>query len=117
MELWKDISSFLHIAQICNPEEYALKLATFESNVTKFYECGRKSFLTKNSDGDDEFFYSHVLRFYLPRFAKQVFEEHNNTGLDVFTMQGYERRNIKESKNTLKRFTNNKGNLVYQNLR
>ena len=65
--------------------------------------------------GDDETFYMHVLRFYLPKIARVTFDKHG-LGLGIFTMQGFERRN-KESKNTLKRFTNCKGNVLAANLR
>jgi len=51
----------------------------------------------------------------LPKHAEELFTEHG-VGLGVFTMQGYERRN-KESKNTLKRFTNHKGNILVQNMK
>jgi len=36
-----------------------------------FYKIGRRSFLTLKEDGDNETFYMHVLRFYLPRIAKE----------------------------------------------
>ena len=36
-------------------------------------------------------------------------------GVGIFTMQGFERRN-KESKFTLQHHTNNKGNIIIQNL-
>mmetsp|Transcript_23466 Transcript_23466/g.34112 ORF Transcript_23466/g.34112 Transcript_23466/m.34112 type:complete len:143 (-) Transcript_23466:41-469(-) len=49
------------------------------------------------------------------KHAEELFTEHG-VGLGVFTMQGYERRN-KESKNTLKRFTNHKGNILVQNMK
>ena len=115
LELWKDLSAFMNIVRIENEEWYVGELTRFQTNVKEFYECGRKTFLTKNVDGDDEFFYSHVLRFYIPRHAEEIFTE-QGVGLGVFTMQGYERRN-KESKNTLKRFTNNKGNVLIQNMK
>lgn len=51
----------------------------------------------------------------MPKIALQTLNEHK-MGLGVFTMQGYERRN-KESKNTLKRFGNSKGNIVVPNLK
>ena len=38
------------------------------------------------------------------------------SGVGKFTMQGHERRN-KESKNTLKRFSNNKGNVLIGNVK
>ena len=37
-------------------------------------------------------------------------------GAGIFTMQGYKRRN-KESKNTLRRFNNNKGNIIIGNMK
>ena len=83
----------------------------------KFYKAGRTTFLTKTpeNEGDDETFYLHVLRCYLPKIAKQTLEDFN-LGLGVFTMQGFERRN-KESKHTLKRFSNKIGNVLQANLR
>ena len=65
--------------------------------------------------GDDETFYMHVLRFYLPQIAKKTLTDHE-LGLGIWTMQGFERRN-KESKHTLKRFSNNKGNVLIPNIR
>ena len=53
--------------------------------------------------------------YYMPRLAYATFKEHK-LGLGIFTMQGFERRN-KESKNILKRFNNNKGNLVVSNIK
>jgi hypothetical protein len=115
LSIWAELSRFIHIVQIPDEQSYLTELDQFEKNVVDFYECGRTTFLTNNADGDIEFFYSHVVRFYLPRFARDIFDKHK-VGLGVFTMQGYERRN-KESKNTMKRFTNKKGNLVFQNLK
>ena len=94
---------------------YEQQIATFEQNTKLFYECGGKTFLTKSMLGDHETFYCHVLRCYLPKHAKQTWEDHK-LGLGIFNMQGFERRN-KESKNTLRRFTNKKGNMALQNLK
>ena len=44
--------------------------------------------------------------------APGIFNIHK-AGLGVLNIQGYERRN-KESKNTMRRFKNKKGNLVFQ---
>ena len=92
-------------------------LKEWEAKLNEFYGVGGKTILTKNpaNPGDDEKFYSHVLRFYLPMIAKKTLEE-NEMGLGIFTMQGFERRN-KESKNTLKCFSNNKGNVLTPNLK
>ena len=51
----------------------------------------------------------------MPLIAKKTLEDHV-LGVGIFTMQGFERRN-KESKNTLHRFSNNKGNVLTNNLR
>ena len=90
-------------------------MSGFINNVKAFYKAGSKTFLTKKNVGDNETFYLHALRFYLPKIAEETFRDHN-LGLGVFTMQGFERRN-KESKNALKRFTNNRGNIVVSNLK
>ena len=46
--------------------------------------------------------------------ADTTFERHK-TGVGIFTMQGFERRN-KESKTTLRRFSNYTGNVLISNL-
>ena len=117
LELWEKISRFLVITLIDNVDDYKKKLEEWEAMLGKFYKAGRTTFLTKNpeNEGDDETFYLHVLRCYLPKIAKQTLEDFN-LGLGVFTMQGFERRN-KESKHTLKRFSNKIGNVLQANLR
>lgn len=57
----------------------------------------------------------HTLRFYMPMLSKKTLNL-QGMGLGVFTMQGYECRN-KESKNTLKRFGNSKGNILESNMK
>ena len=74
-----------------------------------------KDISNKDVTGDGETFYSHVLRCYLPKHARQTWEDHQ-LGLGIFNMQGFKRRN-KESKNTLRRFTNGKGNIAMQNMK
>ena len=117
LELWEKITPFLVITKIENVAEYEQKLKEFEDNLKDFYEIGGRSFLTKNlaKVEDDETFYLHALRFYLPQIAKQTLREHN-LGLGIFTMQGFEARN-EESKNTLKRFSNDIGNIAVSNLK
>ena len=59
-------------------------MTQFENNVKDFYEIGGKTFLRKgNIFGDDEKFYVHCLRLYLPMNAKYTFEDHN-LGLGIF---------------------------------
>ena len=88
LELWEKITPFLVITKIENVAEYEQKLKGFEDNLKDFYEIGGRSFLTKNlaKVEDDETFYLHALRFYLPQIAKQTLREHN-LGLGIFTMQ------------------------------
>ena len=85
-------------------------------NLSRFYKVGAKSFLTGGSTaGNEETFHMHALQFYIPELVKITFDRHG-LGIGIFNMQGFERRN-KESKNTLKRFSNNKGNIILPNLR
>ena len=113
--IWETITPFLVISTIDDEQKYKREMSEFLNNVKSFYAAGSKTFLTQKSIGDDETFYLHALRFYLLKIAEETFRDHN-LGLGVFTMQGFERRN-KESKNTLKRFTNNRGNIVVSNLK
>ena len=116
LKLWhEDICPFLHKTAIRNKDKYVQELHDFEEALKIFYACGASTFLTKKDCGDEETFYMHVLKFYIPKIAHQNLTEHE-LGIGVFTMQGFERRN-KESKNTLRRFSNNKGNLAVSNLR
>ena len=113
--IWEAITPFLLITTIEDKEKYEKEMSDFEYNVKEFYAVGANIFLTKKIIGDDETFYLHCLRYYLPKIVRETFNE-NYLGIGVFTMQGFERRN-KESKNTLKRFSNNKGNIVVSNLK
>ena len=112
--IWNKLQKFLHTTIIKDLENYPLEIKNFEDNVTAFYELGAKTFLTRNVIGDCETFYTHTLRYYLPKIAKSTFEDFK-LGIGVFTMQGFERRN-KESKNTLRRFSNGKGNVIHNNV-
>ena len=117
MELWSDITPFLVITKIKNAEVYEDDMNTFDDLVKNFYKFGANTILTRNQahPGDDETFYLHVLRFYIPHIARETWKDHG-LGVGIYSMQGFERRN-KESKNTLRRFSNNKGNILLNNLR
>ena len=86
----------------------------FEQKVKDFYKVGATSFLSTKYVGDEENFYSHTLRFYIPQFAKITFERHG-MGLGIFTMQGFEHRN-KESKFVFLNHTNKKENVAKQTI-
>ena len=88
-------------------------------DLKHFYIIGGRSILTKKAitghAGNDETFYIHFLRFYIPRIVDDTFEKYN-LGIGIFTIQGFERRN-KESKNTLSRFSNGIRNIIVGNLK
>ena len=98
-------------------EVYKKTLLHFELNLKFFYKAGASTFLSKSSiskDGNDETFYCHSLRYYMIEIAIITFEKHK-VGVGIFNMQGFERRN-KESKNTMRRFCNHRGNTLPNNL-
>ena len=113
LDLWFDIEAFLKVARVGS--DYQTTIDKFVDNLSKFYNCGGITFLTKKETGDDETFYLHSLRYYLPKIAQDTWTKHS-VGIGMFTMQGYERRN-KESKSVLQKFNNNKGNIVVANMK
>ena len=117
LSLWVDIFRFLGITYITDNEKYYNEdMKKFDRNVQEFYSVGGRTFLTKDGAvGSEETFYCHTLRYYFPPIAHITFERHG-LGVGIFTMQGFERRN-KESKNCMKRFGNNKGNIVESNMK
>ena len=81
-----------------------------------FYKVGAKLFLTGRSTiGNKEKFCMHLLQFYIPGIAKITFNRHG-LGIGILKMQGFERQN-KESKNILRRLSNNRRSVVLPNLR
>ena len=116
LESWHSLPKFLGLTKIDEGTEwYKNKISEYIKNVTKLYDAGAKTVLTHNTVGDRETFYMHVLRYYVPQLAKRTYDKYG-VGMGVYTMQGYERRN-KESKNTFRRFNNNRGNVVVPNLK
>ena len=115
--IWKKITPFFTITTIDDTTKYEQDMNNFVENVKKFYDIGKRSFMTKTQKkvGGDETFYLHCLRYYMPKIAKDTLDKHK-LGLGIFTMQGFERRN-KESKNTLRRFCNGKGDILSPNLK
>ena len=116
LELWAAITPFMVITTITNIDLYKEQLKDWEKKLEDFYAAGKSTFMTKNpgNPGDDETFYLHVLRYYLPKIAQDTLDKHC-LGLGIWIMQGFERRN-KESKHTLKRFSSKKGNVLVPNL-
>ena len=92
LTLWAKICKFINITKVEDEDAYLQSMDEFEEHVKKFYENGRNWFLTKKNDGDDETFYMHAIRFYMPSIARRTYNDHK-CGLGIFTMQGFERRN------------------------
>lgn len=64
---------------------------------------------------NEEIFYLNSVWFCIPNIARGMWEI-SGAGIVIFTIQSCERRS-KESKNTFRRFTNNKGNVNPQSLK
>ena len=65
--------------------------------------------------GDHETYYLHCFQFYIPKLARHTWKTHE-CGIGIYSMQGFERRN-KESKNYMKKISNNKQHRIPQILR
>ena len=100
LNLLPDIFQFLSITYISDGHEnsYLSQVDIFEEKLKKLYLCGTHTFLK-----EDEPFYFHCLRYYMPKIARTTYN-HHKLGLGIFNMQGFERRN-KESKMTLTRYS------------
>eukprot|EP00551_Chaetoceros_affinis_P016131 CAMPEP_0203712330 /NCGR_PEP_ID=MMETSP0091-20130426/69973_1 /ASSEMBLY_ACC=CAM_ASM_001089 /TAXON_ID=426623 /ORGANISM="Chaetoceros affinis, Strain CCMP159" /LENGTH=776 /DNA_ID=CAMNT_0050590301 /DNA_START=350 /DNA_END=2681 /DNA_ORIENTATION=- len=114
--LWRKIFKFLSITYI-ERNTYLNKMEQFEVELKRFYDVGSRTFLSTHGteNGMEETFYCHALRYYIPDITRVTYERHS-LGVGIFNMQGFERRN-KESKNCMKRFSNNKGNIVVNNMK
>ena len=115
LQHWYSLTEFLSISKISNRENYQKKIDDYVDKVKELYDVGAKTVLTTNVTGDHETFYYHVLRFYIPKIAQETCNKYG-LGIGIYTMQGFERQN-KESKNILKRFSNNVGNITIPNLK
>ena len=115
--LWVQIFKFLGITVVRNSDTYNNEVNKFEANLKEFYDRGSRTFLSTEgtTNGNEETFYSHTLRFYMMDIVKVTFERHK-VGVGIFNMQGFERRN-KESKNCMKRFCNHRGNTCVSNMK
>ena len=115
LQSWHGMTEFLGLTKVNDRAIFNSKLEEYVHLAKELYAAGSRTTLTKNNEGDRETSYFHVARYYVPKIAKETYENYG-IGIGVFTMQGYERRN-KESKNTLRRFSNKKGDIVTPNLK
>ena len=125
LKLWIKISTFIKRDKIySNKYDELLKkekiqlyvndMDKFNDWVEKFYSYGNNTFMKLVKNGDSETFYLHTLRFYMPDIIRDTWELHG-VGVGIFSMQGFERRN-QESKRIMQNHTNNRGNIIVQNL-
>ena len=124
--LWTKISNFLRTTTIYDKnndsdnvqkekiKQYEIDMKLYSKWVARFYELGLVTFMTKSNKGDEETFYLHTLRYYMPDIIEDTWKKYK-LGVGIFTMQGFERRN-KESKHSLSNHNNYKGNYIIQNL-
>ena len=117
LDIWYVVEKHLKRGRVDENEvqSFPLEIAKFKKNIDLFYECGSDSFLTNEEVGDDETYYLHALKFYIPSHASKTWTDHK-CGIGVFTMQGFERRN-KESKNIRRRFNNMRNQMLAQILK
>ena len=115
---WIKIWHFLRISHLQDMThgEYEGSRQDFKKNLICFYDAGSRTFLTKAENvGNQETFYLHTLRYYMPVIAETTFKRHQ-TGVGIFSMQGFERRN-KESKSSMNKHSNGTGNILISNMR
>ena len=93
LQLWNSLTKFLGMTKILMSKEmYMQNINTYTEKVTSMYDVGAKTVLTNNVSGDHETFYYHVLRFYIPKIAKETYDKYK-LGVSIYNMQGFERRN------------------------
>ena len=86
LKIWVKLNTFINITTIEDNNIYKEQLDSFEQNLKDFYTIGGESFLTKGQEiGDDETFYMHCLKCYIPRIARKTYDNHH-LGISIFTM-------------------------------
>ena len=87
LQLWKKLWLFVSISKIKTEERdaYQLAISQYNLNAKRFYEVGTKYFSTGVNTGNEETFYMHVLRSYIPKIAHITFDKHS-IGVGIFNM-------------------------------
>ena len=86
LDIWANkINPLITRIKILDEDEYECELTRFEQNVKDLYAHGSNTVLTKNHIGDQESFYFHCLRFYVPMIARHTWN-HHKLGVGVFSM-------------------------------
>ena len=74
-------------------DNYNKLLISMKNTIRQFYVHAAKSFMTKVDTGDKETFYMHALRHYTMKHAQDTWSKYK-LGVGIFTMEGFERRNL-----------------------
>lgn len=82
--IWYQINPFLNKMKIHDADTYEREMLEFTDLLKQFYKFGSKTFLAQNTTGEQDTFYLHCLRFYLPGIAKNTWE---NTSLGLVFIQ------------------------------
>ena len=69
LDIWHYICPFLSKSRIIDKVCYEQEIIDFENNVKLLYQYGSMVFLTKVQVGDEDTFYMHCLRYYMPIIA------------------------------------------------
>ena len=91
---------------------YTHLLVEMKTTIQAFYVHAENTFMTKVYKGGKETFYMHAIRHYKPIHAQDTWDTYK-LGMGIFTMEGFERRNL-ESKKVVRNHTNKKGNMKLQ---
>ena len=79
----------ISVIETSKREQYISAMAKNNDNVKEFYQVGATSFLTGGTQtGNQETFYMHVMRFYIPEIVKITYDRHR-LGVGIFNMQGF----------------------------
>ena len=108
MKIWKQV-------KIESYSSYLDEINTHKTNIYLFFHHGSYCIFSDSIVGDDEKFYPHVAKKYLPRISKWTLDN-LACGVGIWTMQGFEHRN-KESKYVYANKTNGKCNFCMQVLK
>ena len=86
----------------------------YEDHAKSFYDYGKDSFMSENTNGDKETFYMHALRFYMIPIMKDTYAKYK-LGPGIWTMEGFEGINS-VSKHAVRNHSNRRGNLAMQSM-
>ena len=76
MHHYPKIDKFIRISRVDNPNQYRESIAKFKNDLLHYHEAAVDPILMKNTIGDSEYFYAHVILSYCPQTIDRILEEH-----------------------------------------